>query len=82
MILVDQAIWPYKGKLWAHMVSDDSYEELHVFAEGLGLRRSMFQEDHYDVHATLRESAIEMGAVPVDFRVLARALRASGLRRR
>lgn len=80
MILVDQAIWPYKGRRWAHLISDLSYEELHLFAEGLGLTRKMFQKDHYDVHVDLRESAIAMGAKPVDFRVLARALRESGLR--
>ncbi|MDA8081181.1 MAG: DUF4031 domain-containing protein [Actinomycetota bacterium] len=80
MILVDQAIWPHRGKRWAHLVSDESYEELHNFAENLGLVRSMFQKDHYDVHHDLRARAIAMGATPVDFRVLARALRNAGLR--
>lgn len=82
MILVDQAIWPHRGKRWAHLVSDKSYEELHDFAENLGLARSMFQKDHYDVHHDLRVRAIALGATPVDFRVLARALRSAGLRRR
>ncbi|MDA8271729.1 MAG: DUF4031 domain-containing protein [Actinomycetota bacterium] len=80
MILVDQAIWPHKGKRWAHLVSDSSYEELHRFAERLGLARGMFQGDHYDVHHDLREQAITLGAKPVDFRVLARALNNAGLR--
>ncbi len=80
MILVDQAIWSYKGKRWAHLISDASYEELHAFAESLGLKREMFQQDHYDVHHDLRERAIAQGAKAVDFRVLARALRNAGLR--
>ncbi len=80
MILVDQAIWFHRGKRWAHLVSDSSYEELHKFAENLGLARGMFQKDHYDVNAELRELAIALGAEPVDFRVLARALRNAGLR--
>lgn len=82
MILVDQPIWPYRGKYWAHLISNVSYEELHSFAARLGLGRSVFQGDHYDVHAALRERAIELGAVPVDFRELARMLNRSGLRKR
>ncbi|TAN20232.1 MAG: DUF4031 domain-containing protein [Actinomycetota bacterium] len=82
MILVDQAIWPHRGKRWAHLISDSSYEELHQFAENLGLTRNMFQNDHYDIHRELRERAIALGAEPVDFRVLARALRRAGLRAR
>lgn len=82
MILVDQAIWPYKGKRWAHLASDTSYAELHSFAARLGIARSSFQGDHYDVHSELRSQAISLGATAVDFRVLARALQDSGLRRR
>ncbi len=82
MILVDQAIWNYKGRRWAHLVSDSSFDELHIFAESLGLTRSMFQDDHYDIHHDLRQKAITLGAHAVDFRVLARALKEAGLRRR
>ncbi|NNN19044.1 MAG: DUF4031 domain-containing protein [Acidimicrobiaceae bacterium] len=80
MILVDQAIWPHRGKMWAHLVSDSSYDELHRFAEDLGLTRGMFQEDHYDVPSDVRERAVSLGAKPVDFRVLVLALRDAGLR--
>ena len=81
-ILVDPAIWPWRGDRWAHLVSDVSYDELHDFAARLGIPRRAFQGDHYDVPAWLRLEAIELGAVPVDSRVLVRRLRAAGLRRR
>lgn len=38
-VLVDSAIWPWRGRLWAHLVSDESHEELHAFAERLGIPR-------------------------------------------
>lgn len=81
MILVDRAVWPWRGRLWAHLVSDLSYTELHDFAAGLGLPRHIFQGDHYDIHTELRERAIVRGAVAVESRELMQRLRAAGLRR-
>jgi len=81
-VLVDQAIWPWRGHRWAHLVSDTSYDELHAFAERLGIPRRAFQGDHYDVPAHLRDEAIALGAEAVDARVLVRRLREAGLRRR
>ena len=82
-ILVDAAIWRYRGRRWAHLVSDHSYDELHLFAqETLGLRRAWFQGDHYDVPAEVRRQAISLGAEPVDSAELVRRLRAAGLRQR
>ena len=80
-ILVDEATWPFRGDLWAHLVSDESFDELHRFAQGLGLRRLSFQGDHYDVPAALRVDAIRNGAVTVTGRELVTRLRAAGLRR-
>src|SRR6476646_4654956 len=57
-ILVDQAVWPWRGRRWAHLVSDESYDELHAFAARLGLPRHIFQGDHYDVPADVRDDAI------------------------
>lgn len=82
MILVDPAIWPWRGHRWAHLVSDESYDELHAFAARLEIPRRAFQGDHYDIPAYLRERAIELGAVPLDSRQLVRRLRAAGLRKR
>ncbi|HUF33414.1 MAG TPA: DUF4031 domain-containing protein [Acidimicrobiales bacterium] len=81
MILVDQAIWPWRGRRWAHLVSDVSVEELHAFATRLGVPRRAFQGDHYDIPAELRLEALELGAVAVDARELVGRLRAAGLRR-
>jgi hypothetical protein len=80
-ILVDQAVWPWRGRRWAHLVSDESYDELHAFAAQLGIPRRAFQGDHYDVPTEYRARAIELGAEAVDARVLVRRLRAAGLRR-
>src|SRR4051812_22389142 len=62
-ILVDDAIWHWRGRRWAHLVSDESYDELHAFAERLGVPRRAFQGDHYDVPSDLRKTAIELGAL-------------------
>jgi hypothetical protein len=80
MILVDEARWPWRGRRWAHLVSDSSYDELHLFAARLGLPRRIFQGDHYDVWTELRDAAIEAGAQPIDSRELVGRLRAAGLR--
>jgi len=80
-ILVDPAVWSWRGRRWAHMVSDADLDELHAFAARLGLPPQAFHEDHYDVPTELREEALVLGAVAVDGRELVRRLRASGLRR-
>lgn len=79
-ILVDPAVWPWRDQQWAHLVSDESLDELHEFAELLGVRRFSFQGDHYDVPAAVRERAITLGAEEVDSRVLLRRLKEAGLR--
>lgn len=81
MILVDEARWRWRGRYWAHLVSDDSYDELHLFVSQLGLPRRVFQGDHYDVPEDYRLRAIELGAETVSTRQLVRRLRAAGLRR-
>jgi len=79
-VLVDEAVWPWRGARWAHLVSDESVAELHAFAQRLGLRRMSFQGDHYDVPADVRERALALGAEAVGGRDLVRRLRAAGLR--
>lgn len=81
-VLVDPAVWPWRGHRWAHLVSDESYDELHAFADRLGIPRRAFQGDHYDVPSWLRDEAITLGATPVASRDLVRRLKAAGLRRR
>jgi hypothetical protein len=67
---------------WSHLTADTA-EELHAFAETLGLRRSWFQghshdrlRHHYDVTDRLRHEAISRGAVAVTWRQAARDRRA------
>jgi Protein of unknown function (DUF4031) len=80
VILVDEACWPWQGRLWAHLVSDESYEELHAFASRLGVPRRSFQGDHYDVPSDYRQLALDLGAVAVSSRELLSRLRGAGLR--
>ena len=81
MILVDPAVWPWRGRRWAHLVSDADLEELHAFAARLGVPRRAFGGDHYDVPSEVRERALELGARAVSAREVVVALRAAGLRR-
>jgi hypothetical protein len=82
VILVDPAMWPARGRHWAHLVSDTSHDELHAFAQQLGLPPRAFHRDHYDVPAELRDRALELGAEPVSSRELLRRLKQAGLRRK
>ncbi len=80
-VLVDECRWPWRGRLWCHLVSDADYNELHRFARQLGIPRVAFQGDHYDLHEQGRVHAIGLGAEAVDSRTLVKALKQSGLRR-
>lgn len=62
---------------WSHLYSDTSDEELHAFAELIGLKRSWFQQhrskkpnhpmNHYDVTDTKRNHAIRCGATAISW---------------
>jgi Protein of unknown function (DUF4031) len=82
MIYVDPPRWPFGGRLWAHLVSDSSFTELHAFAELLGAPRRAFDRDHYDLPAERVPVAVWLGAHPVSSRVIVKRLVAAGLRRR
>ncbi|HEY0119135.1 MAG TPA: DUF4031 domain-containing protein [Cellulomonas sp.] len=79
-VLVDTPIWPRHGTLWAHLVSDASYDELHAFAARAGLPPRSFDRDHYDVPLERHADLVALGAQPVTGRELIRRLLASGLR--
>ena len=81
-VYIDHPTWPGHGRLWSHLISDNSYAELHEFAARLGIPRGAFERDHYDVVAERYASAIEAGARPVESREIVARLHASGLRRR
>lgn len=82
MILIDRPLVPAYGRLWSHLVSDRSYEELHAFASAVGLPARGFDRDHYDVPSERYDDVVGAGAVAVSSRELVARLRAAGLRRR
>jgi len=80
-VLIDNPVWPWRGRRWSHLVSDVSYEELHAFvAAELGVPRRAFQGDHYDIPEDLYDVAVAAGAQPVGARELLSRLSAAGLR--
>ena len=82
MIIIDPPAVPRYGRMWSHLASDTSYDELHAFAAALGIPPRGFDRDHYDVPSELYGAALELGAVPVTSRELIRRLVGAGLRRR
>lgn len=81
-VYIDPPTWPGHGRLWSHLVSDTSYDELHLFAAGIGLPRRAFERDHYDVIADRYAAALAAGAQPASTREIVTRLHAAGLRRR
>jgi hypothetical protein len=82
MILIDPPLVPSRGRMWSHLASDSSYDELHAFAQALGVPERGFDRDHYDVPEEWYDEAVGLGAVEVSSRELIVRLRDAGLRRR
>lgn len=81
-LLIDPPNSPGHGRLWSHLASDSSYDELHRFAQTLGIPQRGFDRDHYDIPAERYTSVVAAGALPVSSRELIVRLKAAGLRRR
>ena len=81
-LLIDPPNSPGHGRLWSHLASDESVDELHRFARRLGLPPRGFDRDHYDIPAERYPEVVAAGATPVTSRELTARLRAAGLRRR
>lgn len=88
-IYVDDAHIPatigrYKAH-WSHLVTDSpDIDELHCFAEAIGLKLAWFQEftkvghlyrPHYDVTDGKRAEAIQAGATRISMREMSDVLR-------
>lgn len=82
MILIDPPNAAGHGRLWSHLASDASYDELHEFAHRLGIPPRGFDRDHYDVPSEWYDAALAEGATPITSRELVVRLIAAGLRRR
>lgn len=80
-LYIDPPTWPGHGRLWSHLVSDASYEELHAFAAAIGSPRRAFDGDHYDLPSERYASAVAAGAFEVGSKELLRRLTEAGLRR-
>ncbi|HKQ24132.1 MAG TPA: DUF4031 domain-containing protein [Burkholderiales bacterium] len=65
--------WNLRGYMVrsCHLFTDGQIDELHAFAERIGMRREWFQPKstpHYDLTARRRRLAVACGAVEVDRR--------------
>jgi len=64
---------------WCHMVTDGHIDELHQFAQRLGLRREHFQNKpghpHYDLRPGYRTLALQMGAKEATIREVLDAIK-------
>lgn len=80
-LLIDPPNASGHGRMWSHLASDASFDELHVFARELGIPERGFDRDHYDVPAEWYDQIVALGAEPVSSRELLSRLVAAGLRR-
>ena len=63
-IFIDDVEIEKNGRYYCHLMSDQlEYDELHDFAERMGLPHYRFHRDHYDVVVELRETAVYHGAI-------------------
>jgi hypothetical protein len=54
------------GTEWCHLTTDGPLEELHQFAEEIGMQRAWFQDKrvpHYDLRKPGRDAALQKGAI-------------------
>ncbi|MEV6947506.1 DUF4031 domain-containing protein [Streptomyces sp. NPDC051172] len=80
-VYIDPPTWPGHGRMWSHLISDVSYEELHVFAEKLGVPPRAFERDHYDIPSHRYADVVAAGAREIGSKELVRRLTEAGLRR-
>jgi hypothetical protein len=81
-LMIDPPLVPSRGRMWSHLASDTSYDELHALARELGIPPRGFDRDHYDVPAEMYDAVVALGVEEVSSRELVRRLVAAGLRRR
>ncbi|MGI9156944.1 MAG: DUF4031 domain-containing protein [Marmoricola sp.] len=80
MILIDPPNALGRDRLWSHLASDTSYDELHAFARSIGVPERGFDRDHYDVPEEWYDAVLAAGAAPVSSRELVSRLVGAGLR--
>ena len=65
-LLIDPPLWHRHGRIWGHLVSDTSLDELHAFARKVGIPERCFDMDHYDVPEDMHPRLIASGESPCD----------------
>jgi Protein of unknown function (DUF4031) len=68
----DMYLYPlgqFRGMKMSHMIADTE-DELHAMADLIGVSRTWYQGDHYDVCMSKRALAIRCGAKPITLREL------------
>ena len=73
MIYVDN-LKKYKRQSYCHMIAD-SIEELHEFANKIGIHRRWFHKNHYDLRAEERLKAVQNGAIETTSKQLVKILK-------
>ena len=75
MVYVGDIEYPYRRMLMSHMLAD-TLQELHEMADSIGIDRKWFQNKekfpHYDVCKSMKQKAIQLGAVEMSDRELVR----------
>lgn len=73
-VYVDNYRAKFGRMVMCHMAAD-TLDELHEMAEKIGMKRSWFQGDHYDLSLSRRKLAIQYGAKEITSRELVRIAR-------
>jgi hypothetical protein len=81
VLMIDPPAVPSRGRMWSHLASDESFDELHDFARELGIPARGFDRDHYDVPSEWYDQVLALGVEPVSSRELVARLVRAGLRR-
>ncbi len=69
-LMIDPPAVPSRGRMWSHLASDTSFDELHAFARELGIPERGFDRDHYDVPSEWYDEVLARGVEAVTSREL------------
>lgn len=68
-VYIDDMEIPFRNMIMCHMIADTE-RELHEMADKIGLKRSWYQDDHYDVSLSKKKLALQRGAKEILWRDL------------